>query len=122
MSMMHVPVIPPCESEVEALIASHEQAGSFIESPAFELMAKSLERKTDSLAGESLGHYQVISQLGAGGMGEVYLAEDTRLGRKIAIKILTAHFTQDSDRLRDFNRKRARHLPLIIPTLLPSTR
>jgi serine/threonine protein kinase/Tfp pilus assembly protein PilF len=105
-------------SEVEDLIASHEQAGSFIESPAFELMANSLGDKTESLAGQSLGHYQVISLLGAGGMGEVYLAEDTRLGRKIALKILTAHFTQDSDRLRRFQQEARAASALNHPNIL----
>lgn len=105
-------------SEVEALIASHEQAGSFIESPAFELMADSLSVKTDSLAGQSLGHYQVISLLGAGGMGEVYLAEDTRLGRKVALKILTTHFTRESDRLRRFQQEARAASALNHPNIL----
>jgi len=44
-------------------------------------------------AGERLGPYEIISQIGAGGMGEVYLAEDTRLGREVAIKISNQQFT-----------------------------
>lgn len=53
-------------------------------------------------AGTQLGHYQILSPLGAGGMGEVYLAEDTRLDRKVALKVLPAQYTQDEDRLRRF--------------------
>jgi len=51
---------------------------------------------------ERISHYRIISQLGAGGMGEVYLAEDTRLDRKVALKLLPAKFTEDADRVRRF--------------------
>ncbi len=104
--------------QVESLISAHEQASDFIESPAYELMADSLGDKTDSLAGQSLGHYQVISLLGAGGMGEVYLAEDTRLGRKVALKILTTHFTRDSERLRRFQQEARAASALNHPNIL----
>jgi serine/threonine-protein kinase len=52
--------------------------------------------------GQLLSHYRVLSRLGAGGMGEVYLAEDLRLGRKLALKIVSARLAQDEDRLRRF--------------------
>lgn len=59
-----------------------------------------------SLSPETVfGQYQVISQLGAGGMGEVFLAEDARLGRKVALKILPAKFSVDSERLERFVRE-----------------
>jgi eukaryotic-like serine/threonine-protein kinase len=51
---------------------------------------------------QSIAQYRVLRQIGAGGMGEVYLAEDTRLGRKVALKILPAHFTNDAERVRRF--------------------
>ncbi|MCI0603544.1 WD40 repeat domain-containing serine/threonine protein kinase [bacterium] len=56
-------------------------------------------------AGTRLGPYEIVSPLGAGGMGEVYRAKDTRLGRDVAIKILPAHFSQDADRLRRFEQE-----------------
>jgi TolB-like protein/Flp pilus assembly protein TadD/predicted Ser/Thr protein kinase len=52
-----------------------------------------------------ISHYKIIRELGAGGMGEVYLAEDTRLGRNVAIKFLSSKFTRDSDRLRRFEQE-----------------
>ena len=54
------------------------------------------------MIGTSLGPYKIIEQLGAGGMGEVYLGEDTRLGRKVAIKVLPAEFASDPERLARF--------------------
>jgi serine/threonine protein kinase len=79
--------------EVESLLASSEQ--SFIESPAVKDAAAVLgETNYNSMLGRRIGPYQIISMLGAGGMGEVYLAQDTRLGRKAAIKLLLAFFTQ----------------------------
>ncbi len=62
--------------------------------------------KTDNLAGgRSLGHYRIISKIGAGGMGEVYLAEDTKLARRVALKILPAEFAEDKDRMNRFVRE-----------------
>jgi serine/threonine protein kinase/Tol biopolymer transport system component/tetratricopeptide (TPR) repeat protein len=95
---------PSLRGEVESLIASYERAGGFIESPAFEVMAESLAN--DAMAiGSSLGPYKIIERLGAGGMGEVYLAEDTRLGRKVAVKVLPAHFTRNNERVRRFQQE-----------------
>src|SRR2546421_10510379 len=52
-----------------------------------------------------IAHYRILSRLGAGGMGEVYLAEDTRLKRKVALKLLPAQLTSDADRVRRFEQE-----------------
>src|SRR5258705_13457106 len=95
---------PSLRGEVESLLVSYENAGGCIESPAFEVMAGSLT-DDESVKGESLGPYQITGRLGGGGMGEVYLAEDTRLGRKVALKVLPTNFTEDDERVRRFQQE-----------------
>src|SRR5713226_2071099 len=56
-------------------------------------------------AGTRLGRYEIRSKIGAGGMGEVYLAEDTQLHRKVALKVLPAEVASNQDRMRRFNRE-----------------
>src|SRR5215217_2962191 len=93
-------------SEVESLVASHEQSGSFIDKPALETAASVLAGERAELrSGQIIGSYEVISFISRGGMGEVYLAEDKRLGRKVALKLLPASFTTDEDRLRRFEQE-----------------
>jgi len=73
--------------EVETLLVAHDQVGDFIETPALEVAARNLAKtRTQSLVGQKLGSYQILSLLGSGGMGEVYLAQDTTLARKVALK------------------------------------
>ncbi len=93
--------------EVESLIQADERVKSFIESPALEQRARTVAqtRVQSSLAGQEIGFYKILSLLGRGGMGEVYLAQDTNLHRKVALKFLTEQFTQDDERLARFRRE-----------------
>jgi len=92
--------------EVESLIASGEQAGEFIQAPALEVAAELLTTdQCDLLPGKSLGPYTILEILGSGGMGEVYLAQDSRLGRRVALKLLPDHFVTNEERLRRFRQE-----------------
>jgi serine/threonine protein kinase len=57
------------------------------------------------MIGKTLGHYQITTQIGKGGMGEVYQAKDQRLGRDVAIKVLPEEFAKDADRVARFQRE-----------------
>jgi eukaryotic-like serine/threonine-protein kinase len=90
-------------AEVESLLSSLDRADSFMETPAIAKVAEAMDADTHQLQpGKSFGHYEIIRLIGKGGMGEVYLAQDTNLGRKVALKLLPAEFTQDAERVRRF--------------------
>jgi eukaryotic-like serine/threonine-protein kinase len=92
--------------QVEALIASHAQASDFIETPASDLAAALLvEERSGLTAGQALGPFTIKAALAKGGMGQVYLAEDTRLGRAVVLKLLPTQFTSDPDRVRRFEQE-----------------
>src|SRR5262245_57470585 len=80
--------------ELESLLASAEKAP-----PGF------LESAMATAPGKFLDRYEIVSLLGAGGMGEVYLALDTQLKRKVALKLLPTHITQNTDQVRRFERE-----------------
>jgi serine/threonine protein kinase/Tol biopolymer transport system component len=98
---------PALRREVESLLAHESEAERFLEAPALEVAAKMLGNygPDQSLIGAKIGSYQILSLLGAGGMGEVYKAQDTKLGRNVAIKVLPAAFVHDPERLSRFQRE-----------------
>src|SRR5262245_2191867 len=105
--------------EVESLLRAREQAEGFIAGKVAGVVADiAAEKQIPSLIGHKISHYQVLSLLGVGGMGEVFLAEDTRLGRKVALKTLPSAFTGDPDRVRRFEQEAKAASALNQPNIL----
>src|SRR5438093_552908 len=111
-------------SEVESLISSHDQAGTqSIEAIAAQVATDLItDHKPSSIVGTHIAHYEVLSQIGRGGMGEVYLAQDNSLGRKVALKLLRSDFTGIEERLRRFQQEARAASALNHPNILPLKR
>ena len=122
-----------CDSDIElrrridALLAAHESAGTFIVEPPVIGVATAIANQSAEgsqgvsnhpLIGGRIGHYEIKSLLGAGGMGEVYLATDLRLDRPVAIKILPSQFTADVTQVRRFEREARAASALNNPNIL----
>ena len=101
-------------TDVKSLLTSYGNDDSFFEDSASALAAEMF----GNMVGETIGPYEVLSELGSGGMGTVYLAQDVRLGRRIALKLLPPQFTYDKDRLRRFQQEARAASALNHPNIL----
>ena len=102
---------PTLRSEVQSLLSSDDQARtSFLGTPPVLPAALT--------SGTRLGEYEILSQIGSGGMGVVYRARDTRLSRLVAIKVLPAHLSSDTDRLKRFEQEAQSAAALNHPNIL----
>jgi Tol biopolymer transport system component/predicted Ser/Thr protein kinase len=93
--------------EVESLLAAAAGDDAFLEKPAVQVAAKDFAQDDLrwSMAGKTISHYRVIEKIGAGGMGSVYRASDTRLNREVAVKVLPSAFALEPDRMARFERE-----------------
>jgi TolB-like protein len=103
-------------AEVESLLHAHDRAGSFIQESASDIAGE--WAADQNLLGRSIGKYAVRSSLGAGGMGEIYLAEDAQLGRSVALKFLSPHIAANAEGMRRFRREAEAASALNHPNIL----
>ena len=106
-------------AEVTALLSAEEESRDFLNHSALEITAGQLARqRAQSVAGRIIGHYRLERALGAGGMGEVYLAIDQRTDRKVALKLLPDYFNNDPQRVHRFKQEAKAVLALNHPQIV----
>ncbi len=106
-------------AEVAALLSAEEESRDFLNGSALEITAGQIaEQRAGSIAGRHIGHYRLERALGAGGMGEVYLAIDDRTDRKVALKLLPDYFNNDPQRVHRFQQEARTLLALNHPNIV----
>ena len=97
---------PSVREEVEALLTADAGNDDFLNSPAYEFAAGMLaDEPSEFPAGHKIGRFEILCSLGAGGMGQIYLAHDANLGRKIALKLISSEFAADPRRVVRFEQE-----------------
>lgn len=109
--------------KIASLLKASQRSGDLLDAPAFEVAARELAAERGwtlprSLIGREIGHFKILAMLGAGGMGEVYRARDTRLNREVAIKVLPHHLAEDAAALTRFKREARAVAALSHPNIL----
>lgn len=107
--------------KVKALLSSYQQATDFIEEPPAMIAAEVIRaesERADLRVGRTISHYKVVEHIGTGGMGEVYLALDTRSERKAALKLLPLRFVGDAERFRRFQQEARTVIALNHPNIV----
>ena len=110
---------PELLQEVESFLSAHEQVSGFLDAPEFVASgANTGDSSSQFEINQPIGHYRIVSLLGRGGMGEVYLAQDTKLHRRVALKLLRASLTKDKQRLKRFEQEACAASALSHPNIL----
>src|SRR5499427_1395174 len=104
--------------ELESLLSAHARPEGLLDTIRADAAAELFGEASHEMVGRTLSHYQVVSSLGKGGMGEVYLARDTVLGRSVALKVLARQFTRDEERVKRFQQEASAASALNHPGIL----
>jgi len=108
---------PELFREVQTLLTSHAKAGEFLDRPAWAVEPELALGEEHSLVGKQIGTYQILEEVGRGGMGVVYAAEDQRLRRTVALKALAPEYTRDPFRRERLTREARAAAALLHPAI-----